>query len=236
MSYRADEFWRKNAECFASSHAYFSQKYGRQILKKTLKFLGPIKKRALDFGCGPGFFVDELCAAGWDAEGADVAVANFTKTETPQFKRPIHHASCLPLPIPAGFYSQIFLIEVLEHLDEQHLISVLIEVSRLSNPQNCTIVVTVPNAERLDDSTFSCPHCGQKFHRWQHVRSFDRTTLCQLMEDHGWETVRCEELSWDRPARTIKNLFRKVFFLEEKSKTKPHLFYAGKIRARRLVR
>jgi len=236
MSFRADEFWKKNEKGFISSQAYFSQKYGRQILKKTLKTLGFTKKPALDFGCGPGFFVDQLSAAGWDAEGADVAVdASLTKTETPHFKRPIHHASSLPLPISAGFYSQIFLIEVLEHLDEGHLESVLKEVSRLGDPQNCNIVITTPNAERLDDSIFLCPHCGQAFHRWQHVRSFNRSTLCQLMENHGWETIRCEELNWDRPARTIKHFLRKVLFLDEKSKVKPHLFYAGRIRARRRV-
>jgi len=232
MSYQVDEFWKKNEKTFASSHAYFAQKYGAQILKKTIASVQAMRGRILDFGCGPGFFVDQLCAAGWDAEGAEVAVATGEKKSTsPRFRRPIHNAAKLPLGIPPGHFKHIFLMEVLEHLDDHNLDSVLKEVVRLAAPASCTIVVTTPNSENLEESSFSCPHCGQSFHRWQHVRSFNKKSLGKLMEAYGWEIICCEEVNWERPARTIKNFLRRALFLDDRTKHKPHLFFAGRIRA-----
>ncbi len=40
---------------------------------------------------------------------------------------------------------------------------------------------TVPARERLEEQRVVCPHCGGRFHRWGHARSFDVDSMKTLL-------------------------------------------------------
>jgi 2-polyprenyl-3-methyl-5-hydroxy-6-metoxy-1,4-benzoquinol methylase len=229
----AKKYWSNNEKLIAKSKGYFSQRYGERILRETNRVLGLSPFHSLDFGCGPGYFLDFLAAQGTFCTGADIVIGQGRKMlKSPKFRVPILDANKKPIPgIVSGSIQRIYLIEVIEHLTAANLKDVLQEIRRIADPVKGEIIVTTPNQERLTESNIRCPFCAQQFHRWQHVRSFDKESLPRTLKKFGWETVLCEEVNWDRPARTIKNFLRKMLFLEDRIKHKPHLFYAGKIRA-----
>ena len=228
----AKKFWSMNEKIFTKQCFYFSQKFGPSIHQKTIKIWPSSRKKTLDFGCGPGFFLDFLASKNVEAEGAEIALTlNGAACFSPIFKKKIYDSSLIPISkLQSGEYGRIYLMEILEHLNDKTLVSVLEECRRLADPINGQIIVTTPNEERLEDSTLTCPFCSNAFHRWQHVRRFDQKSLSLLMERHGWRTVCCEALNWEKPARTLRYYLRKILCLEEKKDTKPHLFYAGCVR------
>jgi len=234
----AKKYWKKNEALIAQNRGYFSQKYGMEILRKTNFVLRNRPALSIDFGCGPGYFLDLLTAYGHACLGTDIVAGSGAQgTFSPRFKVPILNASCSPIQeIQSGSAHRIYLIEVIEHLTDSHLKKVMGEIRRIAHPKRGEIIVTTPNQENLLESTLRCPFCSKQFHRWQHVRSLNQQSLVRLLEKSGWETVSCEEVNWDRPARTLRNFLRQALFLEVKAKTKPHLFYAGRIRARRLAK
>lgn len=79
-----------------------------------------------------------------------------------------------------GFFDTVVMSEVLEHLDEETAVSGLCEVRRVLAP-NGRFIGTVPDNERLSDNEVICPCCGNLFHRWGHLRSFDATSLQGLL-------------------------------------------------------
>jgi SAM-dependent methyltransferase len=93
------------------------------------------------------------------------------------------------MPFRNSFFDAIVMSEVLEHLDDTVLSTALGEVRRLLNAQG-RFLITVPNDERLLDDEVLCPCCGERFHRWGHVRSFTRGSLTAMLEGHGFAVTR----------------------------------------------
>jgi SAM-dependent methyltransferase len=88
-------------------------------------------------------------------------------------------------PFKAASFDAIVMSEVLEHLDDATLAAALAEARRLLLPQG-RLLITVPHDERLADGEVVCPCCGNHFHRWGHVRSFDRARLRAELEREGF--------------------------------------------------
>ena len=188
--------WNYYAKTPPYSDNYFSKVHGAQILSSCgLPLHEPLK--ILDFGCGPGFIWDYIKALGaaWTYVGVD-----FSRNSVDQLVRraqgdaQFHSAlsvSGFPTDLPAGEFDAVFLIEVLEHLNDDHLSATLNEVVRVVKT-NGAVVVTTPNEEDLSLSAKYCPECGAIFHEWQHVRSWSRESLSRCMSSFGlWEG------SWD---------------------------------------
>ena len=86
--------------------------------------------------------------------------------------------------------------EVIEHVLDEELDSVLKRVAALTKTGGL-LVVTTPNDEDLELGMSYCPVSNVVFHRWQHVRSFTDTSLSELLARAGFEALAVHRLSFD---------------------------------------
>jgi SAM-dependent methyltransferase len=118
------------------------------------------------------------------------------------------------VPFGAAGFDTVVMSEVLEHLDDAALAAALGEVRRLLVPGG-RLLLTVPHDEHLPDGEVICPGCGTQFHRWGHVRSFNRARLRETLERHGFRvgTMSLEAFpDWQRAglANLLKSAARFV--------------------------
>ena len=85
-------------------------------------------------------------------------------------------------------FDAVFLLEVVEHLDDHWLGKTLDRAHRLLKPGG-VLIVTTPNDERLSDGTVYCPVSNVVFHRWQHMRSWTSAGLESALRSHGFHDV-----------------------------------------------
>lgn len=181
-------------------HAYFSKLFGARILKHCgLPLSTPL--HVLDFGCGPGFLWDHLRSlnARWIYTGADFSPDSVHSLEhkaagVSGFAE-ARHIRSLPTTFADNSFDAILLIEVVEHLRDDHLQATLKEASRLLKSGG-TIVITTPNQEDLGRSKKMCPNCGATFHEWQHVRSWSKETLAECVAQYGLALRTAKELDF----------------------------------------
>jgi SAM-dependent methyltransferase len=82
--------------------------------------------------------------------------------------------------------------EVLEHLDPE-VASTCVTNMVAPLRSGGRLLVTVPCRENLARSQICCPHCGEVFHRYGHLQSFDADSIQKLVSQAGVEIERCEE-------------------------------------------
>lgn len=104
------------------------------------------------------------------------------------------------MPFQDDTFDYVVMSEVLEHLEDDVLEGTLDEVHRVLRPGG-KLIGTVPAREPLAQSRVICPHCGETFHRWGHVRSFDVRSMhnllatrfsVEIVEEHffiAWESA-----------------------------------------------
>ena len=185
----------------ASRHQdrYFSRRFGATIIAMSW-LLGVRNIRSsevLDFGCGAGYLLDALLARKIPCAGADfsedsVAVVEKRLAGNSLF-RGVQLIRQLPTDIPDGRYDRVFLIEAIEHLLDDDLEATMTELQRIV-PVGGFLIVTTPNDEKLARAESICPDCGCIFHPVQHVRSWDKDSLSDIMRRFGFETVACRPL------------------------------------------
>jgi len=95
-------------------------------------------------------------------------------------------------------FDAVFLLEVIEHLDDQWLDTTLKQARALLK-ENGLLVVTTPNEERLEDSMVYCPVSNVIFHRWQHMRSWSSTTLLNCLSAQGFRDIQIETRTFAAP-------------------------------------
>ncbi|HEU0199645.1 MAG TPA: methyltransferase domain-containing protein [Burkholderiaceae bacterium] len=204
---------------------YFAKRFGDLILRACTV---PLRESltVLDFGCGPGFLwdhIDQLNAA-WRYIGADFSSdstrqLNERAAGNPRFVA-AHLLEQLPVPLAESSVDAVFLVEVVEHVDDRYLEPTLHEMRRVLKPGG-KLVVTTPNAEDLAASTRLCPECGAIFHEWQHVRTWDAASLARYVARFGFTPLRVEPRDFfaRNIARTAFNGLRRLV----NGAAKPHL-------------
>jgi 2-polyprenyl-3-methyl-5-hydroxy-6-metoxy-1,4-benzoquinol methylase len=173
---------------------YFSFAKGADIVRHARGYLkeGDL---VLDYGCGPGFLLHELLKAGFSAGGADISVDVIGRNGPAlgSQKNLLGLFAIDELLQEGRTFDAIFLIEVVEHLYDDALAATLRNCRTLLKPGG-RLFVTTPNDERLEDSIVYCPVSNVTFHRWQHVRSWNSTTLPAALRKHGFavdEVITC---------------------------------------------
>jgi SAM-dependent methyltransferase len=186
---RITRFWEHQARTPAQQAEYFSYVHGRGIAA-LLRTAGLLHGRVLDFGCGPGYLIENLLAAGAECWGVDasprsVACANERAGAHPRWQGAAVNEQGARTPFPDGFFDAIACVETLEHLPDDVLGAVLTEIRRVLRPGG-TALFTTPHAERLHDTQVYCPFCESEFHRYQHLRTFDPASLEPLLHERGF--------------------------------------------------
>jgi len=193
--------------------AYFARHYGDAVLRASgLDLSRPLD--VVDFGCGPGFMWDHVReATAWRYTGLDfspnsIAALGARAAGHPRYAG-AYGVDSLPSPLAEGAYDAVLLLEVVEHLNDEHLDATLREVFRLLKPGGIALVST-PNDEDLADCRKLCPECGALFHEWQHVRSWNEASLGSELARHGLLQVHVLATDIATHGRSAASLGRRV--------------------------
>jgi SAM-dependent methyltransferase len=92
------------------------------------------------------------------------------------------------IPLADGVLDVVVMSEVLEHLGDAELAATLTEVARVLRPGG-RFLGTVPANEDMVGNEVVCPGCHTKFHRWGHVRGFDKSSLGMTLTGGGFVGV-----------------------------------------------
>jgi len=85
------------------------------------------------------------------------------------------------IPFEDNFFDVVIMSEVLEHLEDNTLLATIEDVYRVLKKDG-KFIGTVPYAENLVEQLVICPKCGEQFHRWGHVQSFNEKSLNSLLK------------------------------------------------------
>lgn len=214
------------------SQNYFSRLLGDAILDEIVRYV-PLAGTVVDFGAGPGFFVEKLVRRGVNTVGIDtsaesVALLNQRLKQSPFFQG-AYVSTIDAAPLGDASADMVISIETVEHMDAHAFQSAMHEARRILRPDG-VIVITTPNEENLHENQIMCPNCGCVFHKVQHVRSWSRESLSAEMDALGFERTMCEPVLFSVYARPLRPLHRMKFALRRAKL--PHLMYIGKKAAR----
>ncbi len=226
---RIDRLWEYYSGNAAYQEEYFSYQAGKIVLSLIRKFvpLGNLSA-ILDYGCGPGFLIEAILGRlkmgqkcyGLDFSKNSVELVENKFSGSPHYGRTVW-AENLPSCYPDGSMDLVISLEVIEHLDDEKLSSMLREIYRILTPHGY-VAITTPNRENLAKSKVICPECGTIFHRWQHVRTWTASTLQDYMETKGFKTVHILESNFASKHQRLVKYFLKLF-----PQKKASLLYIG---------
>jgi SAM-dependent methyltransferase len=187
-------FWDGIAETRGLAQQSFGRLGGRYLLQAVRWHLVP-GQRHLDFGGGDGDFAALLAEEGyptavWEPSPARAARVEAKLEGQPGFLGTIGPETQIR---DQGQFDTIFLVEVIEHVLEDELPSVLAQLDRLLAPGG-KLVISTPNDEDLEQNFAFEPEQGVLFHRWQHQRRFVAGSLTQLLAGHGFQPLVVHEL------------------------------------------
>lgn len=213
---------------------FFTRSRRHEIIRQLAAYL-PQHCTVLDYGCGPGNLIGPLLDAGFSVAGMD---------QSPSARESVlaeygGHSKFL------GVYDQrdleqsglqfdaIIVAEVIEHLYDEQLDSLLTTLTQSCNP-GTHIVFTTPNEENLEDSYILCPVSGKLFHRFQHVRSWSQATITAYLAARQFRGTRTFTTDFDvtlairgknHPlrGRWWSSLRRSIRYRRQPGRKRPHL-------------
>jgi SAM-dependent methyltransferase len=204
-------FWDFAAQSPAIANEYFTKQVGVG-LTSFLLLLEPRPGRILDYGCGRGHLIEELSRRGLRCTGCDSSAESIAATNARIGALPgAEQAKVVEggtLPYGDGAFDTVIACETVEHVLPDRLPGLLGEFHRVLKPGSGRLLITTPHDEDLALSQVGCPCCGSIFHRFQHVRSFDRQQLTEAVERSGFTTRRCDATDFSRfqrppPSRSL---------------------------------
>lgn len=217
---------------------YFSYHSGKHIIEyvdKNIKLKN--MKTFLDFGCGPGYLIEHLLRFLGNKWGGQIYGLDFSKESIEKFREKFigfnnvvkaMWVNKLPSLIEDNFIDCVFAVEIIEHLSDTYLSATLNEIYRILKPGGY-LIITTPNNEDLEANKTICPECGCIFHRWQHVRSWDKVSLKMLLNQHNFTYVKIKEaLIYPDSSRKIIKVLKKIIkvLLMERKNINPNKIVA----------
>ena len=229
---KISRLWAYYGSNRAYDNAYFSKHTGDRILSYIQRYVDLTKKQILDFGCGPGFFLERLGSSKTGGVFFGLDFSNETVIQARQRlsgiipSDNIRAVESLPSPYADKSFDVILCIEVIEHLNDEQIVANFNEFSRLLKTGGY-LVLTTPNRENLDANMVPCPECGCIFHRWQHVRKWDSRLLVELISKYGFETTHVGETYFCSWFRSLWHWIKSRF---NGQTPPPYLIYIGRKR------
>jgi 2-polyprenyl-3-methyl-5-hydroxy-6-metoxy-1,4-benzoquinol methylase len=188
-----------------------SQQRKRQfegLIRQTKGFIQTPLPKVLDIGSGVGMFVDVALRSGWTACGIEPSqwlAEHARQRGIPVVNGVFPHEDC------RGPYDAIFLVDVIEHLEDP-LSIVKALPSHLD--ENGVVVIVTPNV-----SSFMAKIMGRRWwhYRIAHIGYYNRVTLTRLMANGDLEPIKFLFAKWYfRGDYLLERLFQYIPFLENK--------------------
>ena len=190
------------AENFEASHTPFSpEKYGRSPYEikraEILQNMLPPSDgaRAIDVGCGPGFFSKQLTKRGWLTTSVDTDASNLEYAK-PFVEQTFCGDALAVLPqLPQETYSLALALEIIEHMPEERGNTLLAEIRRVLQ-RGARLIISTPN--RHSPEGLGGYYWGEKMRggeRWDawdptHVRIYSARELIRLLRENGFSIDR----------------------------------------------
>ena len=197
--YESDQFWR--GEMLQDSA-------NKERIKTTASMIPAGTKSLADIGCGNGIFINYLRETREDLDlmGVDRSAMALKYVRA---KKTV--ADIVELPFADREFDCVTCLEVIEHLPIPSYSKALSELARISGKN---IIISVPFAEKLEDSYTKCPSCKTIFNKEIHLRSFKETDMQELLTDHGFKCSMTRKLN---PMSTFlgHSMYRKLFYPEQ---------------------
>lgn len=224
-----ERFWTVMSRRPDAEDSYFTSIYGQSIAEWSQRnaHLQP-GMRVCDWGSGWGHLALALAQMGLYVTCIDqVATLGAAAANHPA-------VGFVPLrevaEIEERSFDGAFLIETIEHLDDNAVELTLSALHRIVKPGGF-LIVTTPNQENLSKNEVYCANCDSIFHPWQHVRSVSRGWLSEVAVRNGWMERYTQELEFEPPgaarflarARTLRARWSR----EKGGKVLPHLAWFG---------
>ncbi len=92
------------------------------------------------------------------------------------------------LPYADKAFDVVIACEILEHLPEPIFQAATAELARVARR---SVIITVPNREKLARAEVRCEKCGCRYNRRRHLRRFDRKSFDSLLP--GFDVVEAAE-------------------------------------------
>ena len=213
-------FWNYESQ-FPSN--YWSRHNGKKLI--TL-FSNDIKKSKtfLDFGCGDGGLLENLLpyieknsrgkVYGFDISKDSVEKVNNKFKNQKSFVAAFNNIESLEKTLKGNTIDFIFCCEIIEHVYDSDLFNIIDTVKGVLS-KNGFLLITTPNNENLSDSFICNPIDGSLFHRWQHVRSWNKNSLTQLLKNNQFKVVDLLETSVLWHDSFPKNIYRRIRYKDK---------------------
>ncbi len=186
----------------------------------------------LNIGVGSGKLEGLLVDSGYAVAALDPDSSAIDKLVTMGINARVGVAQNLPFQDES--FDAVVASEVLEHLDVEDCRKAISEIRRVLKSGG-DFIGTVPYQEPLADNLTICPHCGERFHRWGHRQSFDKTQLAALYID-GFEAVQLTRrafVAWSpRPMRFVKSVVKYVLGRMGEQVAIPHFYFECRKKAK----
>jgi SAM-dependent methyltransferase len=135
-------------------------------------------KQFIDIGCGVGYFMQELLKAGAHGDGMDISAESLEVAR--QVLAPYSNVHLYNSwdGMPWDSYTHIFLLEVLEHTEDDR--ELLVRLKQKMH-QKAMLILSVPANQR---------YYGQHDVLCGHVRRYDYQYLKELLEKTGFQIMK----------------------------------------------
>jgi SAM-dependent methyltransferase len=210
---------------------YFTYIFGGEIARSLKRYLVG-RETVLDLGCGVGYLLPHLCRYARCVYGADVSHESIARVNARLSGTKAFAGAVTPSQLRAQQtrFDSIFVVEVIEHLYDEALDALMTDVRNLLAPDG-VVIFTTPNDEVLERNMILCPQTGEVFHRWQHVRNWNKGSLAKWLGDGGFEPVEIVETNFAlaRPLTPVELAKRIVNRILLGRPGKPHLVGVAKL-------
>ncbi len=186
------------------SDNYFSYEHGRPIVEEIKPYLKGAS-RVLDYGCGPGYLVENFLESGFKTAGMDSSVESRQRVAE-RFSGEANFLGAFSdeeLAASDLRFDAVTVIEVIEHLYDPWLDDLLERLKLVLGPGG-VLIFTTPNEEDLSKNYILSPDSNKLFHRWQHVRSWSANSLTTYLEEKGFEVIKCYATNFKASFHTNK--------------------------------
>jgi ubiquinone/menaquinone biosynthesis C-methylase UbiE len=180
----------------------------QQRIKTTASLIPDDVDTLADIGCGNGVFINYLSE---NYPHLKLTAVDRSITALKYVKANKMPADIADLPFENNFFDCVTCLEVIEHLPVPVYKKSLQELARVAKKH---IIISVPYAEKLEESYTRCPSCKTVFNKEIHLRSFKEDDISNLLSEYGFECISSQKLN---PSSTFKghNFYRKIFYKEQ---------------------